>query len=363
MKMKKTITALAGLAFFALPAVSQITVNESNLIKVGQSVVQGFDETMRKIPAAGTNQTWNFSSLSATETDTVSFGAASWYPGYSNFPKATHGIKDGDSSFSFLTLNPSKLAIIGTYDIYNGEESVDSSFGFQLLKLPATMGTTWNENVNQNGDKSYLGLDPDDGGPFPMIDSIQTIISATRKCEIDAWGKLTIPIGTYDVVRANMEQIFMFDFRVFVSGAWVNPPKAIKELIFGPMEPDTSYQHFYWTNNSQIGFPVMNYDYSAGDDSTSSITYVYQLPQFSGNTTISATTVELYPNPTAEKIYVRAPGKYVVAVLFDANAKVQATSNGLGMASFNMENLAPGTYTVHVTDNLGKSSTHKVIKN
>jgi hypothetical protein len=363
MKMKSTITMFAGAAFFALPAFSQITVTESNLIKTGQTVVQGFDSKVYKLPAAGTNQTWNFSNLVADDKDTISFGAASWYPGHSNFPKATHGIKDGDSSFSFLTLNATKLSILGTYDVFNGEESADTGFGFQLLKLPATMGTKWTENKNGIGEKSELGIDPDGPGPFPVIDSIQTIISIARKCEIDAWGKLTIPLGTYDVIRANMEQIFLFDFRVKVSGAWVNPPKAIKELIFGPIEPDTSNQHFYWTNNSQIGFPLMDYDFSKGDDSVSDLTFVSQLPQFSNNTKIATTSVELYPNPAAEKIFVRAPGKFVVAILFDSNAKVQSTSNGLGMASFDIANLAPGSYTVQVTDNLGKSSTHKIIKN
>lgn len=353
----------AGAAFFALPAFSQITVTESNLIKTGQTVVQGFDSKVYKLTAGGTNQTWNFSNLVADDSDTITFGAASWFPGYSNFPKATHGIQDDDSSFSFLTLDATKLSLLGSYDIFNGEESVDTGFGFQLLKLPATMGTTWTENKNGIGEKSELGIDPDGPGPFPVIDSIQSIISISRKCEIDAWGKLTIPLGTYDVIRANMEQIFLFDFRVKVSGAWINPPKAVKDLIFGSTEPDTSYQHFYWTNNSQIGFPVMNYDFTPGDDSISDITFVSQLPQFSNNTKIATTTVELYPNPAAEKIFVRAPGKFVVAILFDANAKVQATSNGLGMASFDLSNLAPGTYTVQVTDNLGKSSTHKIIKN
>lgn len=340
---------------------AQITVNKNDLIKVGQTVIQSYDNGTYKLPTSGANQTWNLNFLTEESKDTITFGLASWYPGSSAYAGATHGIEEGDSSWTFIKLSDTELSLLGNYSIYNGVADT-GTFGFKLLELPATYNKTYKDSTLTNLDPYEFGIDPDGAGPLPTIDSVQLGYMQLSTGKIDAWGKMTTSLGTYDALRNNVAQITSVKMKLKVGPVWINAPQAAVDLILGGSSSDTSNQHFYFTNNASIGFPIVTYDVNATGDSMTGVSWLSSSPKFSNVSNPYTSASISYSNPFGTELKVVVGENPRVLTLVGSNGRVVATNAGKNEIVINTAHLAPGTYFLRVTDARGNAETKTVVK-
>lgn len=359
--MKKILLS-SSLCWASIAAFGQITVTKNDLVKVGQTVIQSSTNGTFALPAAGPNQTWNFSSLTADSKDTITFGLNSWFTGYTNFPGATHGIDNGDSSWSFMKINDNEFTIIGSYDIYNGIGSA-SEFNFKVLALPTTFNKVDKDSSFQIGEPSEFGLDPDGMGPLPVIDSVQVNYASYSNIKMDAWGKLTTPLGTYDVLRSNNEMINRIKLKLKANNIWIDAPQAVVDMIMGSGGNDTSYQHFFFTNQANIGFPLMTYSLTSAQDSITDISWISSSPTFSSTSNVHASEIQMYPNPVANILTIQAKDKTLSVTLFSQDGRMVKVAGGYESIRMDLNELPMGTYWVKIKDQYGNIENRSIIKN
>lgn len=351
------------LAAMAGSAAGQITINESHLIQAGLTVVNSNSSVQIPIPSGGANQTWSFTNLNSSTKDTLKFGAATWFPGASNFAGANLGVDNGDSSYTFLRRNSTELSIVGGYSVNDGIGTV-SDFGFRMLKLPCTYNTSFKDTTVLPQDPFEFGFDLDDGGPLPTIDSIALIVNLITQANADAWGSLTTPLGTNNVIRVNNMRTTHITARILVSGFWLDAPQAVVDSLMGSGPADTSYQCFFWTNNSAYGFPIMSYNYNNGDDSTSDISWLSAAPAMSGTISPRITSgLKAYPNPVSDLLQIQVPFKSGTLEVLDVNGRVVMKKNILEHMVIDMRNQTSGTYVVRAVSANGEIALTRVVKN
>ncbi len=190
----KTIVFSALLSLSTMVS-AQIFITSAHFIDVSDVVQIGIDTnpSITHTPA-GPDQTWDYGELNDYETDFIALGMAEWFSGASSFPEATLGTQDEEGTQIFFRKNTEAFDLIGVYgDVFGmGEQSALGFSPYQRqLTFPSTYGTTFT-NV------STINLTIED---FEGLDSLVVTIVTHRFSEMDAWGSLSTPFGTFDAIR------------------------------------------------------------------------------------------------------------------------------------------------------------------
>ncbi len=348
--MKKSLLfILLTATVFSINA--QITINRSHLISSGQIAIQAFDTNSFNVQTGGTNKTWNFSTLKSMENDTMKFNPPQWYAGASYFPNANLAIRSsssGDSSFTFLKLDNSELSFEGIYDIFP-DTAMASPFKRTMLTLPSTYNTSFTRNNVTPIDAFELGFDPDSTGPIPFIDSIRISSDSKMQSTIIGWGSLTTPVGTYNVLMQGVTDINSVKLEMYTNNIWLTVPTVLADLLgFGSIPSDTSYQHVFWANDASVGFPLVSYDYSPGNSTTNSVSWLVTKLNTNGISDISASSAHsIYPNPCHSVFNVKLEeGQNALMNILDMNGKLVKSLNVSNGSTVDIAELANGIYTV-----------------
>jgi hypothetical protein len=199
--MKKQL--LIGSLILTSFSFSQITVTESDLIQPTDIVEQAYDQSFSiNHTAGGTDLTWNYAALLEDSTGVLNVGVASWGAGYAEFPDANLSGDDNSGQGNiFLRKSASALDLLGFYgDPIGTGNSEAYTFEPQnrMTPLPLTYNTT-----DQNSYTFEFTFDPGQQG----VDSVRVKQVADQEFLADAWGELTTPLGTYEVVRLMKTEI------------------------------------------------------------------------------------------------------------------------------------------------------------
>lgn len=288
--MKKQL--LLGSLFLAGLSFGQITVTESDLIQPSDIVEQAFDQSasITHTPA-GTNLSWNYAALVEDSSGTLNVGVASWGAGYSEFPTANLlGDDNSGQGEIFLRKSASALDLLGYYGDPTGS-GTNQAFAFdpqdRITPLPLTYNTT-----DQNNFTFETTVDPGQTG----VDSARVKQEAQQEFLADAWGQLTTPLGTYEVVRLLKTQITIDSawFYAFGNEQLVNSGR------------DTTYTYSYFTNDANVRFPLVEYDYNPNTQQiVGDITWLKAEPTSSLDD-VDLSAFELYPNPASNEVTLSA---------------------------------------------------------
>ena len=191
---------------------AQITVTNSVFPEAGDTIFVATDFEVEEdlITAPGGDQTWDFSNLDADVLSTrlVLDPAASGND--TIFPDADLVITDDlvENGAAFFTVSPTAFTQIGVL----GEDPLGVGLQFAtpylpgetILSVPLNFFdqsiSTYNINVQFDGD-----LIPDTLlAQLPIsvaVDSVRVRVQNDRVDLVDAWGSLTTPAGTFEVLR------------------------------------------------------------------------------------------------------------------------------------------------------------------
>jgi hypothetical protein len=218
--MKKNVLLILPLLIMGLIANAQITVTNTAFASAGQTfgtnIVNGLQRI--DITPAGPNQVWDMADLQGTSIDFTATAAASGAAA-ANFPTATIILPEigGVAGSGYVKVTANQMETVGVFATIDGlvtdfpvkltpsridlitpmnyQNTSSSSFNLQVVLDPHTpAGTAL--------DSSITALEAGTGNPpLVTVDSLRITFNATRTTEVDAWGSLTTPTGTFDVLR------------------------------------------------------------------------------------------------------------------------------------------------------------------
>lgn len=360
--MKKIV--LLSAFSFALSAYSQITINRSHVVETGYGVNYASDTNSYPIPDLGPNKTWDFTGLKKVDSYVMSFGHNSWFPGYQNFPGATHGFIDNpsDSFYQFVEITESKLKLLGNTEIYMGEME-SNNFNMTLLNFPVQYGNTWSDVSTETTPPDYMGYDVDGSGPLPALDSVRFLVTQNMNSKVEGWGTCKTPLGNFNSLVVKTVATFSFKPQMKLGKNWITIPKGILDSLpdFVP-SGDTSNQLMWWTNDKTVGFPLIIAQYSPGDDEFSYPDWIYAKVDVNSVKNTRAIALNMYPNPVHDVLTVTMGNYSGTIKVMDAQGRVVLEQEGTGNAQVSVKSLTPGNYFVSVIADGIPARRMKIIK-
>ncbi len=172
---------------------------------------------------------------------------------------------------------------------------------------------------------------------IPGIDSAKLKMDIITSTDVDAWGTITTPLGTFDALR-------MYTVREDHDSTWY---KAGGFWTLWTSDKDVSHSYDWWTDNNAAGYPLVEFDYFAANDSVADVTFLNSTPTQSLDKHEFSSLISVYPNPSDTYINFDYQGESdVVLEIFDLRGKLlcRETIIAKDVTKISTEKYTPGIY-------------------
>lgn len=196
--MRKNTLIISGIiCFFALShdhIKAQITITQSDMPMIGSKAVMAVDNTGSLLPQGKGSQTWDYSTLSNSETNQFLFvnPASTLYSRY--FPSSN--LADSiiyASGYTYFSSTSSAFSAAGYGEVMLGLSlAITIHPWFEQISFPATLGTM--DGGISRGDTTIAYN-------YLFYDSGRVIVNIHYADTVDAYGTMTTPYGTESVIR------------------------------------------------------------------------------------------------------------------------------------------------------------------
>lgn len=329
--MKKNVLSVIALVIGVIAMDAQITVTNSVFATAGvtlnRNIVNGLGRI--DITPAGPNQTWDMADLQGTTAD-YTVVAASSGNAFASFPTTDIILPEiggiaGDGYVKVDANQMSTIGVVATLDGFvtdavvqltspridlqtplNYGDTNTGSYGFQIALDP-------HEPAGTQLDSLITALEADAGG-LVTIDSIRVTFTTNSTSEVDAWGDLTTPAGTFDVLRLKRidETNVDLDVKITVFGIpnvlWQDPadPNGLNVDPSGLpfVGQDTIFTYEFWSTTEQQ--PILKANTDA--DGTTPSYGQYKTLSTSTNSVLAKYDVSAYPNPAIDNFTLEMNG-------------------------------------------------------
>lgn len=347
--MKRTLLLVAAAAM-AVSANSQITVTNIHVVTSGKNVIQVSDTMPGSgiMPGApGTGLTWDFSTLANHDEDTLKFQNVGWTPYGANHSGSNLAAQQGSEDFYIYLTNDAT----GLYmDGFSGDLMGTGS----AMHVPADPS----EIIAQfplNYGNSYSGYSAQEftmDGSAMGADSLRVKFDMNKEVDVDSWGSVTTPMGTFDALRLN-------EYKMETDSVWAQM-FGIWTLVSNSADTSTSF--VWWTNDASAGFPLVELDYDSTAGTVRSASYLKSTPSIG----IEEQTLEseVYPNPARGMVNISFKENVAgTFYLYSSEGKLvhEQTVNS-NQLRFNAAEMSPGVYVYLVKGGNGISQGRLVIR-
>lgn len=355
----KTKLFTIALAFISVNALAQITVTDSDIVSIGDIVYQAVDSLpSNSINAgnSGANQTWDFSSLQEMEVDIIEVISPVGTP-YENIHPDANMCVEIDNELMYLDKSSTGLEMVGYGDI---------PLNMLMIPLPLVYGLSQQSGPNTNMQVfPNFGI-PDSLAPFislnpayDQLDSIKINAVITSEFNVDAWGNVTIPLGTFDALRLKVEETTITDYYAYCSsslglgGGWYSVPAQLF-----PSETEIANRYQWWSNDPSVKFMLAELEMDSLSNNVEFVTFLTENQTTSAHI-LPIISVDVYPNPTLETITISTSINNSEFVVSDINGKVLSKERFSKTSQFNFSEYPLGVYFVKVIS--GKNVVSKKI--
>ncbi len=364
--MKKQLLS-AALILGGLTAFAQITVEKSSYAVPGDWFLIANDTTIDEstssaLKLAGQNKRWDLSGWADRHSkDTTFYADGFTYPGA---PAGCNLVSYEKDPFTMEEM-PTYYNISNTALRVILEAGPTSGAGgaFKLFQFPSTMGTKFTDST-----VNFLTLLASDFGlELPFVDSLRITYTFKVTSEVDAYGKLKLDAGEFDVIRqlSNTNVRVKFMVRNTITGTYSSLPG------FG--DANENINSYAWLS-ANGGHPLL----IANTDTTGLVTDIeYVLASSRGlssglNQVSSAISMNVYPNPAKENTHIelntiyRTPATLSMLdvlgneVLVQENVSLNAGYNSIPL---NLNGIKPGVYFIQLVQGDIKTSKRFVVEN
>ena len=274
------LTCIALLTVFAIQA--QISITDAYFPSAGDTLKTAYDGMPTGIvinpPGGSVDQNWDFSSVQGM-TRQVIYRPSSEGNASAEFPNADLFIPLEPIGESYYKKTATTFELVG----YQGLDP--ANIGITLLvKLNPTL-------IERRAPLNFLDFGNSDAAvllPFasedipggildslPITpDSIRLRVAIERATIVDGWGKLTIPGGTYDVLREKQieERETLMDVKIGIGplSQWVDVTDLISGFDF--LGKDTITTYSFYNNTEKEAIAVVTVD-NLNNDLVNSVEY------------------------------------------------------------------------------------------
>ena len=348
--MKTKLFAIA-LTFISMNMLAQITVTDVNLVSVGDVIYQAYDilpVNSISIGNTGANQTWDFSALQVQEYDTMEFIDPVGTPFGSIHPSANLCI-DSDGEYVYINKDAQGLSLVG-FDNF--------PYPQLILPLPLTYGANTTIGPVTIMDSATVNYFLPDSfailitqGQAQTIDSIKIVVESSTEFNVDAFGNVIIPMGSFDALRVKIDAVASTDYYVYctdtlffgVGSGWYPMPAVI---LPSEVEVVSSYQ--WWTNDPLIKFALVQIEV----DSLGGIDAVdfMHSPAPASVANLSADNINIYPIPATEILTVETQNNELTILnLVDVNGKLILKKEFRQLINLDVSQIAKGIYYLNLS--------------
>lgn len=372
--MKTTLFALFSAV--STLAIGQITVTNATFPAAGDTLklINDLNPTGVSITAAGGPYTWDFSQLGFTTSQQIVFKPASEGMAYASFPTATLFTSIvGEQGETYYGVDASAFSLLG----FSGTGPTgglpipsDLKYNPPLIERYAPLNFIDNHVVSTNLSVAFsLDQIPSEvldsfGIPSDFVDSIRIRIATNRSDLVDAYGTLTIPGGTYEVLREKRITYIDTRIEIYTFIGWSDITDLVGDL--GGFGKDTTTTYVFQSNTAKEPIATVTTDQTGMTVEEVAFKDNGVINNI-GDPTPAGFSVQISPNPASSHLTIsfeKMQHGTVTLRLIDMKGNVcdqqRLTAH---TTDISLQSLAPGLYIYQITDDQHRIlTTGKVVK-
>lgn len=339
------LTLLTLLLAYSSLSFGQITITTADFANSGDTVRMSFanDPTI-DFSTTGPDQNWNYSYLLPTNQvltkyhDMTGLGtlvnlvygvfAPVKYQASYHVPNTSLPL-DQVSDFlpieisdptSFSRLTADSLAMVGYSLTIEGNEI---PFKADTIEAYYKFPLTYNSSYTGKG---HIDIDMN-----PYFEG-RWIQKRWRTSEVDGWGTISTPYGTFDAIRVRhaIVELDSVQIDVFGSPMWFELPIPL------------NYSYEWWTNNEKDAILRINTRRIQGEEVVADVSYRDHYISLASVEEHTTEEISFYPNPVTTELRIRGPIDYFTYSIVDQSGRI--VQSGQAMESISVENLDSGHF-------------------
>jgi len=338
----------------------QITLESTDYLQAGDTarISQTTDGTI-DYQTTGANSVWGFTYLQA-ETQSLAdpflvqnasflvqlrFGSfaparyiSDYYNTYSGIPFDQFGAflpVNIEDLFRFTKIDSDSVSYPGYSMLIDGN---DIPFQSDTIEVPLRFPLEFGDNYSSRA-YSKVDFNPIFNGIF--------IQYRQRESEVDGFGSLLTPYGSFNAIRVKhtIEEQDSLYVDAFGFATWV------------PLNLPTQRIYEWWAKDELV--PVMKIETQEinGDEVVTLIEYKDDYLGLTAQLTEEDITISTYPNPSKEVLYIETNSPITSVVLYSTEGKLiyQSAGNQSNTDQVDVSSFDSGNYFLGVTTSMGKS--------
>lgn len=366
--MDRIIISLVAFLLSAVSLSGQITVTNASFPAAGDTLRIAIDTASAGITVSppGGGQTWEFMGLTAIFVRTIPFTPASENPNGAAFPTATLTGPAGPNGDNFYQVTATTYSLVG----FAGNDPIGFGLNVQTPFNPPVVERRAPMNFFDVNQTNGALLVPFAASELPQAildllpitpDSIRLRVALNRVDVVDGWGTLSIPGGTYEVLRERRTQYS--DTRIEVKvGAfpWVDVTQLIP-LPDAGLGRDTTLTYNFFSNSAKEPIAVVFADHITGE--VLNVQYKFNgIIADADDLAAVQPGLALWPNPASDRVRVEISaipaGRYFFQ-LFSINGRLlqrhafNAGGEAVTILDVALTGIAPGVHAYALTDSAG----------
>lgn len=356
--MKNRLLFFSIFLFAAIVINAQITITSADAPSEGMIKYMGNDSVPSALVtqgSAGTNQTWNLSALNLIYYDTMRFVLPSATPYASQFPGTNLAVKfwlNGSQAYYFINKDNSGVYGKGAYGnlnlTLNHVIAVHFTPSMSIMRTPSAYSSNYTENYHY----SVQSLPP--ASLAGIVDSIKIHSWIIGVSNVDGWGSITTPGGTFNVIRQFLRETNK-------DTIWVKTFLGWQQYATSKDTADT----YKWLANG-IGVSIAEMKMNRVANKAKSVTWYVPAPTSVEQLT-NKSILNIYPNPASDFVYINnldESSEYTVKIYDIPGKEVRSLHiSNVIKTEISFEGLKNGVYFVTVLNSERKLTTEKIIIN
>ena len=362
--MRRIKTFIIAIIFLSLDTSGQITVIDNDVLSIGDVMYLAEDSISSSIIPGAVGvmpMFWDFSSLHVSNIETSQCIDPNGTPHSLYYPNANICIEE-NGDYLYFNKSSSKVELLGEGDSIFQQPLV-------VLPLPLTYGATYTEGpilmldsiiggpvVNLMLASQGITATMISGGAAHTADTLNIRLDVLTNFDVDAWGTMTIPMGSFDCLRLKIERTSNSLIQVFCSDTITGNGSGWYTLPWSDLEQEISYQ--WWSNN-------MNTKFALAEAQVDSIGYIDGYVRFLHNSPsnteeIGLSLIKIYPVPATHKVNIEVKDLGANYKIYDISGNLILENNFNKNTEVDLSNMAKGSYLLKISTSK-ESLTKKII--
>ena len=345
---------------------AQITITNDIFPIEGDTLSTIIDNGLESLDleSAGANQYWDFSMLDAAFMQELIFKNAEDGVYFDQFPSAELFAATVNGDEVYYKANSSTMTEMGRSTENPFGDAFEVFIEFEDAALYRRAPFSYGDDFESSSKSSitFAGTELPDSlvATLPIVpDSVRISIQETRFDTIDAWGKILLPGGEFDVLRERTHIVRVTGISALTFLGWIEIDPATLGEIGGFLGETNLYRYNFYTNDFKELAATVNLD---DDGLATSVEYAaLGIILSSGVIRPDQKEVVSYPNPSYGEVKFQfvnlGKGPYRIEIRNIIGKKLLTETYSLNddnLVTMNLNHLDKGTYIYSIYDDKGQ---------